>query len=376
VSKSLPAAASRKIAPWRVYGSTCSYFTGKLEGYLRYKGIPYEFVSMTSRHWNRVVPRATGAMQMPAVTLPDGRWLTDTTPILGWVETQYPTPVVIPHDPVTAFVSRLVEDYADEWLWRPAMHYRWSHRADARLMSHWLAAEILSDVPAPLFVRRWIIYARQRGVFVWRDGVTRRTRAHVEGIYLRTLAALQAIVSSRPFLLGDVPTLADFGFFGSMFRHFASDPTARAIMQTRAPAVYEWVARVWNAHGRRGAILDDVPADWGPILEDVGSGYLPYLCANAEAWKAGRPRFDVAVQGTTYRHVPTSRYRVWCLETLRRHVDALPDAARARVRALLERHGCWDPLWRVADCRSGHDPEHLAPFARGLAVFAEGSHRP
>jgi hypothetical protein len=31
---------------------------------------------------------------------------------------------VIPLDPLVAFVSRLVEDYADEWMWRPAMHYR------------------------------------------------------------------------------------------------------------------------------------------------------------------------------------------------------------------------------------------------------------
>jgi polyhydroxyalkanoate synthase len=34
-----------------------------------------------------------------------------------------------------------------------------------------------------------------------------------------------------------------------------------------------------------------------------------------------------------------------------------------------ERHGCWDPLWRVADPRSGHDPEGRAPFARGISMF-------
>jgi hypothetical protein len=160
-----------------------------------------------------------------------------------------------------------------------------------------------------------------------------------------------------------------------MFRHFASDPTPRAIMQARAPGVYAWVARVWNAHGVRGAVCATVPEDWGPLLDDVGSAYLPYLCANAQAWKRGQTRFDVDVQDATYRRVPVSRYRVWCLETLRRHCDALPDDARARVRALLERHGCWEPLWRVPDCRSGYDPDDTAPFGRALAVFAERSHR-
>ena len=31
----------------KVYGSAISYYTGKLEGYLRYKEIPYRFVTMS-----------------------------------------------------------------------------------------------------------------------------------------------------------------------------------------------------------------------------------------------------------------------------------------------------------------------------------------
>ena len=354
----------------RVYGSVISYFTGKLEAYLRYKGLGYEFVPMTTRYFNRVVPAATGAAQMPAVELPDGRWMTDTTPMIAWFETQHPEPAVIPRDPVQAFVSRLVEDYADEWMWRPAMHYRWSHAPDARLLSHAIATEILADVPAPLWLRRLIIRRRQFHGYVRGDGVSAATRAHVEGIYLRTLDALAAIFRARPFLLGDAPTLAAFGFFASMFRHFGIDPTASAIMRSRAPAVYAWVARVWNARAdAAGPLVTAVPSDWGPILDDVGAAYLPYLNANAGAWREGRRRFDVEIPGTTYVRVPTSRYRVWCLEQLRRRHDELPDVARASVRTLLERHGCWEPLWRVTDCRSGHDPENRAPFGRGLRVF-------
>lgn len=357
----------------RVYGSVISYFTGKLEGYLRYKDIAYDFVPMTTRYFNRVVPRATGASQMPAVELPDGRWMTDTTPIIAWLESQHPEPTVIPRDPVQSFFSRLVEDYADEWMWRPAMHYRWSHARDARLLSHAIAVEIMSDVPAPLWLRRAIMRRRQYWGYVRGDGVSRATRAHVESIYLRTLDALEAIVRARPFLLGDAPTLADFGFFASMFRHFGIDPTASALMRVRAPGVYAWVARVWNARasveGQRSTLVDGVPADWAPILDAVGVAYLPYLTANAEAWHAGRRRFDVVVEGAQYRHVPTSRYRVWCLEQLRRHYERLPETARAPVRALLERHGCWEPLWRYGGRASGHDPDETAPFGHGLRVF-------
>ena len=57
----------------RVYGSERSYYTGKLEAYLRYKEIPYERVAMTSRLFTSTIPRMTGAAQMPAVALDDGR---------------------------------------------------------------------------------------------------------------------------------------------------------------------------------------------------------------------------------------------------------------------------------------------------------------
>ena len=74
----------------RVYGSELSYYTGKLEAYLRYKEIPHERLAMTSHLFRVTVPRATGAAQMPAVELPDGRWMTDTTPIIDWCETTWP----------------------------------------------------------------------------------------------------------------------------------------------------------------------------------------------------------------------------------------------------------------------------------------------
>jgi len=363
-------ARSEENRTLRVYGSKISYFTGKLEGYLRYKEIPYEFVPMTPFVRARV-GRRTGTTQMPAVELPDARWMTDTTPMIDWLESQHPEPAVIPRDLLQAFASRLVEDYADEWLWRPALHYRWSHRGDALLLSRRIVDELMPRVPLPGALKRFAIRRRQRGRYVRGDGVTAATRGHVENLYLRSLDQLAAIFASRPFLLGERPTLADFGFFASMFRHFGLDPTPNAIMLERAPAVWAWVARVWNARASRvqGALVAGVPPDWTPILREIGEAYLPYLCANAEAWKARAKRFDVEIQGARYERLPVSRYRVWCLERLRAHFEALPSDARASARALLEAHGCWEPLHRVEAPASGYDPDGAAPFARGLPVF-------
>jgi glutathione S-transferase len=354
----------------RVYGSPISYFTGKLEAYLRYKEIAYERIAMTPLVRAKVA-RRTGTAQMPAVELPDGRWMTDTTPIVAWLEAQHPEPAVLPRDPLQAFASRLFEDYADEWLWRPALHYRWSYRGDALLLSRRIVDEMMPRVPLPGWLKRFGIRQRQLRRYVRGDGVTAATRAHVESLYLRSLDQLEAIFASRPFLLGERPTLADFGFFASMFRHFGLDPTPAAIMLERAPHTFEWLARLWSARGSRaqGALAGGVPDDWSPILREIGDAYLPHLCANAEAWKARKSRFDATIQGTPYRALRVSRYRVWCLEELRRHFEALPDDARAAARRLLEDHGAWEPLWRIESPRSGYDAARAAPFARGLAVF-------
>jgi glutathione S-transferase len=366
----MTASDERSQKPLLVYGSSISYFTGKLEGYLRYKEIPYQLVPMTPLVRNKV-GRRTGATQMPAVELPDGRWMTDTTPMIDWFESQHPEPAVIPRDPLQAFASRLLEDYADEWLWRPALHYRWSYRGDALLLSRRIVDEIMPRVPVPGAWKRFGIRQRQLRRYVRGDGITAETRDHVEGIYLRSLDQLQAIFASRSFLLGERPTLADFGFFASMFRHFGLDPTPAAIMLRRAPAVYEWLARLWNARGSQlaGALDAGIPPDWSPILHEIGDAYLPYLCANAAAWKAHERRFDVEIQRTLYRALPVSRYRVWCLEKLRAHFEALPGDARADATSLLEAHSCWEPLWRVDAPASAHDAADEAPFVRGLSVF-------
>jgi len=355
----------------RVYGSCISYYTGKLEAYLRYKEIPYEFVTMTTRARRRVAHH-TGASQMPAVELPDGRWMTDTTPMIAWFETQHPEPAVIPHEPLLAFLSRLVEDYAEEWHWRPAMHYRWSYSADRQLLGRRIAGEVMSDIPLPGALKRWLIRQRQYRFYVRGDGVSSKTRAHVEGVYLKSLRHLESIFEHRPFLLGERPSLADFGFFAPMFRHFAQDPTPSEIMRRRAPRVYDWQARLWDARASstHGELLQDVPEDWGPFLEEIGSAYLPFMNANALAWSRKQKRFDVEIQGTTYTRVPVSRYRVWCLSQLRANCDLLDDDAKSRARSLLTTHGCWEPLWEApADAR--YDDASV-PF-RGLKVHYDKS---
>ena len=113
--------------PLEAYVLDVSYFSGKLEAYLRYKQIPHRRVEVGWRRLTQIALRETGVLKVPLLRTPSGEWLQDTTPMIDWLEERHPQGRVVPEDPVQAFFSRLLEDYADEWLWRPALHYRWSY---------------------------------------------------------------------------------------------------------------------------------------------------------------------------------------------------------------------------------------------------------
>lgn len=332
--------------PLVVHGTTASYFTGKLEGYLRAKGIPYVLEPFSESSMRRCASH-TGLVQVPQVECPDGSWLVDTTLILEYFERVRPEPRVSPREPAVAFVSLLIEDYADEWLWRPAMHYRWSFPETARLMSAWLA-EHMAERRAPQWMKRRWWRRRQHRIFVAGDGVTTETRAAVEGYYLESLAALESILASRPFLLGLRPTEADFGFFGPMFRHFSCDPAPARIMRERAPGVLEWVARMWNLRpDRLGSqpLPDRLPKDLGAISDAITNVYLPYLEANARAYAKGDERVAYQVRGVSFVE-PVKPYRVWCRDRLQRELCGLDGSARAEVESAL---GSSEPLERLAE---------------------------
>lgn len=356
----------------KVYGSKHSYYTGKLEAYLRYRGIDYELLPTYGNE--RAVLAGTGTTQMPAARLDDGRWLTDSSPILAWLESQQSAPSIYPAHGFWRFVALLIEDYADEWLWRPAMHYRWSYPIDRRFVSDSLAEEQTAHVKAPRFLRQRMVARRQWDGFVKGDGVTADTWDHVEQGYLRALDALEGIFRHRPFVLGDAPTIADFGLMAPMYRHFAEDPTPAEIMRNRASGVYEWVARTWNAKAddRAPMLIDDVDAPLAALLQEVCETHLEQLRQNARAFADGLERFDATIQGQRYAKLPSSRYRVWCLETLRREWSGLPDDARARLRPHLpDAHA--DVLWGDPPPRpSEYDPEQQAPFNRGINVYGKG----
>lgn len=356
----------------KVYGASVSYYTGKLEAYLRYKGIAYERGVPYERAAE--IKAAVGCIQHPMAQCEDGRWMSDSTPMLLHLESEHSNRCILPDNPVVRFVAMLIEDYADEWLWRAAMHYRWSYEHDSALLSRILADELTGHLRAPRFLRVRMVKKRQLTGFVLNDGVTAQTQEHVELGYRRILDLMSESLRLRPFLLGDSPSIADFGLMGPMLRHFGQDPTPAEIMRDTAPHVFEWLGRVWNAGStpEGGGFLSEVPGDLMPMLQEACETHLGQLEVNAAAYHAGQKKFAMNIQGCAYSELPVSRYRVYCLEMLREQFFDMSDADQASVRGLLpfdHAQTLWSERIRA---ESGYDAQRMAPFNEAINVFDDG----
>jgi glutathione S-transferase len=320
----------------RLHGLDISYYTGKVQACLRAKGLPHELIEMDTRDFRRCAAQ-TGVAQMPQLELGNGCWLTDSSAIVEHFEQACPEPALYPAQGALCFIAHLLEDFADEWLWRPAMYYRWAFDEDASLVSERLARGLLRDVPLPVALRRLYIRARQRRLFLRGDGVTPATAPVLQAVYHDTLEALQGALATRPFLLGQRPSQADLGFFGPMFRHFSADPTPARLLRERAPAVLEWLDRMWTLHP---AVFENSPQPetlaegLSPLLVMVCDDYLPTLASQEGGLKQGARKVTWHCRGVAFT-VPVNPYQVHCLQQLRRRYQALKDAQRQQVNAWL-----------------------------------------
>ena len=342
----------RAFEPYTLHVFDLSYYSGKMQAYLAYKGIPHRVHEITWLELARRIAPRTGLVEVPVVERADGVLLRDSTAMIEWFEKHYPHAPVLPDDPAAAYLCRLLEEYADEGLWRPAMYYRWAFKKDALLDARRFTEDFMKFPLTPSAVLRWTARRRQQRAYIRGLGVTAENRGDVERHYRDELADLEAVFRLRPFLFGERPSLADFGYFASMFRHFAIDPTPARIMRNQAPAVYEWVARMWNARAERLGSGAWAPSDGGlpqglaPLFARAARRYFPSLYANAKAVAAGQRRFSVMLDGKNYPGLKAIPFQAWRRTVLQCDLAALEGEAAKNVRATLSRAGCAEWLER------------------------------
>ena len=326
-------------------GAPGSPYTRKMRALLRYRRIPFRFVIQSGEVPVPPVPVAL----IPILVYrraPEGEdtAMIDSTFQLRRLEREFEGRSVIPPDPAVAFLDRLVEEYADEWLTKAMFHYRWAHRADAlkaaSILPRWRKVDAPEARVAPfskMIAERQI--GRLRVV-----GSNETTAPVIEESFVRLLGALDALLTTQPFVLGRRPAACDFGLYGQLTQLALFDPTPMQIVVERAPRIHAWVEVVedlsglpvddagWNAR-------DALPDALRGLLLEVGRVHAPFLLGNAAALEAGAERVECTIAGRPWVQQPFP-YQGKCLGWLREaHAELAPEG-RAFVDALLEGTGC------------------------------------
>jgi hypothetical protein len=134
-----------------------SYFSGKVEMNMRYKELKFDRLEPTLAELHNNIGPITGYVQVPIVRdkrkhiEESRRWLIDSTFILRHLENDRmisnESLLVLPKCPVQRFFQYLLEDFADEYCWRPAMHYRWAGAHDRLVMGDRFTFEFARECP-------------------------------------------------------------------------------------------------------------------------------------------------------------------------------------------------------------------------------------
>jgi glutathione S-transferase len=329
-----------------IVGMPGSPYSRKMRALLRYRRIPYAWITPGSREGG-ALPRPRVEL-LPQLVLPgdDGTLaaVTDSSPLIRRLEALHAGRSVIPPDPAVAFLDAVVEDYADEWLTKAMFHYRWAFPPDvaqgAAILPRWFRATG-SNADAAAAGKQFADRQVGRLAVV---GSNATTAPAIEESYRRLLALLDARLADTRFLLGDRPGTADFALYGQLTQLVGFDPTPRAIALETAPRIVAWVDLVEDLSG-----LEPRDDDWlardaaiaglRPLLEEIGRVYAPFLVANADALDRGADEVRCTIDGRPWTQRPFP-YQRKCLAWLREGHAALPPADRAAVGTVLRDAGC------------------------------------
>jgi glutathione S-transferase len=340
-------------APFRLYGAELSPYSVKVRSYLRFKGLAFEWLERSAarqEEFNRYAKLPLAPLLVDA----NDTALQDSTPMIEALEAEFPEPSIIPDDPALAFLSALIEDYADEWLNKAMFHYRWTYPADQDSAAKRLVEMLFAGADAPAGVQE-TVKARMIGR-LHHVGSSAETAPAIEGSFNTLLRLLEGLLKRRAYLFGARPCLADFGLAGQLAQ-LLSDPTPGALIKAQAPNVVLWVDRMENPE-REGdfASLDSLREELSDLLrEEVAGAYLAWMSANARAVASDAAFVNAEIAGRAFTQKP-QRYAAKALAELQRKRAALAD--NETLATLLAQTGCDAVLRGGADESDGAEDDN------------------
>lgn len=326
---------------YRIFGAEMSPYSVKVRSYFRYKGIPHEWILRNAASQADFEKFAKLPI-IPLVVTPQGTGLQDSTPIIDQIEKLHPEPSVHPEDPVTGFVSALIEEFGDEWGNKWMFHYRWARYVDQHASAGRLArmrAPQASEQEAAALAEQ----VRKRMVDrVWFVGSSEQNAPQIECGFREMLPLLNRHLAHRPYLFGGRPAYGDFGLWGQFYELW-TDPTAGALIEGGAPHLLDWIHRMlWPRAEGAFEPWSGLEPTLVPILrEPVGAKFMPWTSANEKALTGGREEFSVTLGEEVWTQKP-QKYHARSLGMLRAKYAAVAD--KSALDPVLAEAGCLQGL--------------------------------
>lgn len=291
-------------AGFRLFGAETSAFSTKMRSYLRYKGMEHEWIARTAET-ESALNEAARFKTLPVLVTSSGYAVHDTTPTIEALETDNPEPEIIPTDPACAFLAVVLEDYADLWLSKAVVQYRWGRKKDQKDAAARAIREYYGDNPPKnrkelekLSIERMV--ARMPLV-----GLDKEMGGVVEKSFKRFVKLLNAHLEKHLYIFGGRPSIADFGIAAQMGQ-LLMDPTPAKIIEKEGPFIKAWVEFMDDPKpGGPFDPLEDVQDTLEPLFsKEVAETFLPWAAANLEASMAREDLVKATIGKDEISHAP------------------------------------------------------------------------
>jgi len=353
------------MTPYLVHGLTRSYFTRKVVGYLDYTDRPWR-LEPCPPNLHPAAAEAGWTGGIPVVAAPDGTLLWDSTTIIEHLGHDTPAShSVLPDDPTLRFVTYLIDDFSDEWLYRPAVGSRWSYPANTETAGWQLAEELSAVVGLPGALTRENVVATMTASLPRLGVLPGNIDAWMSEVLVPWFQVLDAHLRQTGYLFGDRPSLADFAVFGGNAAHFVGDPYCRELADAHGPGAVSHTHRLQQPQRQTfgewigdGTVSDPLLA----VVAEAGRHYLPWV---AQATVNGSASVDLGVGEVA--EVASSAF----LDNARGVMLGRYVAAKTpELDAVLEQAGVlhWfadyvDQAIAVPDTRAGAQPQVNRPYS-------------
>lgn len=220
---------------------------------LHEKGIAFEPRFVDLHAFEQHAPeylKINPAGQVPTL-VHDGRALTESTVIAEYVDAVFDGPPLRPADEYQRARMRIWTKYVDE-VFRPALSFlAWEKfiPALARRLPEGEFEKRLERIPLPEKREKWALAAK--GGFTARE--VENWRSQLEEATGRVEAGLEG----SDYLIGEMPTLADYSVFAMSCR--MADGHPKMVNPVRTPRMLAWIDRMMARPGVQAAMAVPTP---------------------------------------------------------------------------------------------------------------------